>query len=197
MQKGTGRNFWFTDLLPVGMELQMQNHSYVYKYLYSQAPFKQFIVNIQVQLPGFYTQGCEISTEKSSSPSLSPAINHDCPFPRFTSAIMYQGLIMYLGISGSNVYLDFFYSSLVEFPAAFILVLTTERVGRRYPWVAADLLAGVACLVSIFIPERKLIISINTHVNHPNSGQSQGTLAMLLEAQLCDLKQVLTKKSPT
>ncbi|KAJ6664554.1 hypothetical protein lerEdw1_006127 [Lerista edwardsae] len=71
----------------------------------------------------------------------------------FTSAIMYQGLIMYLGISGSNVYLDFFYSSLVEFPAAFILVLTTERVGRRYPWVASNLLAGVACLVSIFIPE--------------------------------------------
>ncbi|XP_062980544.1 solute carrier family 22 member 2-like [Elgaria multicarinata webbii] len=71
----------------------------------------------------------------------------------FTSAVMYQGLIMYLGISADNVYLDFFYSSLVEFPAAIILVLTTERVGRRYPWAAANLVGGVACLVAAFTPE--------------------------------------------
>ncbi|XP_053150848.1 solute carrier family 22 member 2-like isoform X2 [Hemicordylus capensis] len=72
----------------------------------------------------------------------------------FTSAITYQGLIMHLGIpEGGSVYLDFFYSSLVEFPAALILILTTERLGRRYPWAAADLLAGVACLVAAFTPK--------------------------------------------
>ncbi|XP_061480289.1 solute carrier family 22 member 2-like isoform X2 [Rhineura floridana] len=71
----------------------------------------------------------------------------------FTSAIMYQGLIMYLGISGDNVYLDFFYSSLAEFPAALILIFTAERVGRRYPWATANLMAGTACLVSAFTPE--------------------------------------------
>ncbi|XP_061482091.1 solute carrier family 22 member 2-like [Rhineura floridana] len=71
----------------------------------------------------------------------------------FTSAIMYQGLIMYVGISGDNVYLDFFYSSLVEFPAALILILTTEQVGRRYPWATANLMAGTACLVAAFTPE--------------------------------------------
>lgn len=83
-------------------------------------------------------------------------INHGhASSPRFTSAIMYQGLIMHLGIAGGNVYLDFFYSSLVEFPAALILVLTTERVGRRYPWALANLMAGVACLVTAFTPEGK------------------------------------------
>ncbi|XP_053238307.1 solute carrier family 22 member 2-like [Podarcis raffonei] len=71
----------------------------------------------------------------------------------FTSAIMYQGLIIHLGISGDNVYLDFFYSSLVEFPAALILILTTERMGRRYPWATANLVAGAACLVAAFTPE--------------------------------------------
>ncbi|XP_072850741.1 solute carrier family 22 member 2 isoform X2 [Pogona vitticeps] len=71
----------------------------------------------------------------------------------FASAITYQGLIMHIGVSGNNVYMDFFYSSLIEFPAAAILVLTIERVGRRYPWATADLLAGVACFVTAFTPE--------------------------------------------
>ncbi|XP_060609660.2 solute carrier family 22 member 2-like [Anolis sagrei] len=71
----------------------------------------------------------------------------------FTSAITYQGLIMHVGVSGDNVYLDFLYSSIVEFPAAAILVFTTERVGRRYPWAVANLMAGIACLVAAFTPE--------------------------------------------
>ncbi|XP_003215834.1 solute carrier family 22 member 2 [Anolis carolinensis] len=71
----------------------------------------------------------------------------------FTSAITYQGLIMHVGISGDNVYLDFLYSSIVEFPAAAILIFTTERVGRRYPWAVANLMAGIACLVAAFTPE--------------------------------------------
>nr|XP_060609673.1 solute carrier family 22 member 2-like isoform X2 [Anolis sagrei ordinatus] len=71
----------------------------------------------------------------------------------FTSAITYQGLIMHVGISGDNVYLDFLYSSIVELPAAAILVLTIERVGRRYPWAIAHLMAGIACLVTAFAPE--------------------------------------------
>ncbi|KAJ7342169.1 hypothetical protein JRQ81_009352 [Phrynocephalus forsythii] len=71
----------------------------------------------------------------------------------FTSAITYQGLIMHVGIAGDNVYLDFLYASLVEFPAAAILVFTIERVGRRYPWAIADLLAAAACFVTAFTPE--------------------------------------------
>ncbi|XP_005321482.2 solute carrier family 22 member 2 isoform X1 [Ictidomys tridecemlineatus] len=71
----------------------------------------------------------------------------------FTSSVLYQGLIMHMGLAGDNVYLDFFYSALVEFPAAFIIILTIDRIGRRYPWAVSNMVAGVACLASIFIPE--------------------------------------------
>uniref|UniRef100_G3T779 Solute carrier family 22 member 2 n=1 Tax=Loxodonta africana TaxID=9785 RepID=G3T779_LOXAF len=70
----------------------------------------------------------------------------------FTSSVLYQGLIMHMGLAGSNIYLDFFYSALVEFPAAFIIILTIDRIGRRYPWAASNMVAGAACLVSAFIP---------------------------------------------
>ncbi|XP_068268913.1 solute carrier family 22 member 2-like [Nyctibius grandis] len=71
----------------------------------------------------------------------------------FTSSILYQGLIMHMGVAAGNMYLDFLYSALVEFPAAFIIIITIDRVGRRYPWAAANLVAGAACLVTALIPE--------------------------------------------
>uniref|UniRef100_A0A6J0UXU0 Solute carrier family 22 member 2 n=1 Tax=Pogona vitticeps TaxID=103695 RepID=A0A6J0UXU0_9SAUR len=71
----------------------------------------------------------------------------------FTSSVLYQGLIMHMGIAGGNIYLDFFYSALVEFPAAIILILTVDRIGRRYPWSAATLMAGTTCLITALVPE--------------------------------------------
>ncbi|XP_026935057.1 solute carrier family 22 member 2 [Sagmatias obliquidens] len=71
----------------------------------------------------------------------------------FTSSVLYQGLIMYMGLAGSNIYLDFLYSALVEFPAALIILVTIDRVGRRHPWAASNMVAGAACLASVFIPE--------------------------------------------
>ncbi|XP_518840.2 solute carrier family 22 member 2 isoform X2 [Pan troglodytes] len=70
----------------------------------------------------------------------------------FTSSVLYQGLIMHMGLAGDNIYLDFFYSALVEFPAAFMIILTIDRIGRRYPWAASNMVAGAACLASVFIP---------------------------------------------
>ncbi|XP_015415508.1 PREDICTED: solute carrier family 22 member 2 [Myotis davidii] len=71
----------------------------------------------------------------------------------FTGSVLYQGLIMHMGLAGSNVYLDFFYSALVEFPAALLIILTIDRIGRRYPWAGSNMVAGAACLASVFIPE--------------------------------------------
>lgn len=70
----------------------------------------------------------------------------------FSCAVMYQGLIMHVGATGENRYLDFLYSSLVEFPAAFITLVTIDRVGRIYPLAVSNLAAGAACLIMIFIP---------------------------------------------
>lgn len=71
----------------------------------------------------------------------------------FTSAVLYQGLIMHMGLAGSDIYMDFFYSALVEFPSAFIIIFTIDRIGRRYPWAASNIVAGAACLASVFIPD--------------------------------------------
>ncbi|XP_036727723.1 solute carrier family 22 member 1 isoform X3 [Balaenoptera musculus] len=69
----------------------------------------------------------------------------------FTSSVLYQGLIMHMGVTGGNLYLDFFYSALVEFPAAFIILVTIERFGRLYPLAGSNLVVGAACFFMIFI----------------------------------------------
>uniref|UniRef100_A0A6I8NF29 Solute carrier family 22 member 3 n=1 Tax=Ornithorhynchus anatinus TaxID=9258 RepID=A0A6I8NF29_ORNAN len=74
-------------------------------------------------------------------------------FAWFTSAVVYQGLVMRLGIIGGNLYLDFFISGVVELPAAFLILLTIERFGRRLPFALSNLVAGVTCLVTVFLPE--------------------------------------------
>ncbi|KAF7662092.1 hypothetical protein LDENG_00246520, partial [Lucifuga dentata] len=74
-------------------------------------------------------------------------------FNWFTSAVVYQGLIMRLGILGGNVYVDFLISGLVEFPAALLILFTIERIGRRLPFATANFLAGASCFITAFIPE--------------------------------------------
>ncbi|XP_074541469.1 solute carrier family 22 member 2-like [Halichoeres trimaculatus] len=71
----------------------------------------------------------------------------------FTSAVVYQGLIMRLGILGGNVYIDFLISGLVEFPAAFLILFTIERIGRRLPFASANIVAGASCFITAFIPD--------------------------------------------
>ena len=82
---------------------------------------------------------------------ISPLTRLSCP-PRFTSSVVYQGLIMHVGATGGNLYLDFLYSALVEFPAGFIILVTIDRFGRRYPLATSNLAAGLACFLMIFIP---------------------------------------------
>ncbi|KAG7508125.1 solute carrier family 22 member 2-like [Solea senegalensis] len=74
-------------------------------------------------------------------------------FNWFTSAVVYQGLIMRVGITGGNVYIDFLIMALVEFPAAFLILFTIERIGRRLPFATANIVAGACCLIAAFIPD--------------------------------------------
>ncbi|MGH0163075.1 UNVERIFIED_CONTAM: hypothetical protein FKN15_044134 [Acipenser sinensis] len=74
-------------------------------------------------------------------------------FNWFTSAVVYQGLIMRLGILGGNVYIDFLISGVVEFPAAFLIIVTIERMGRRIPFTLSNIVSGAACLIAAVIPE--------------------------------------------
>lgn len=85
-------------------------------------------------------------------------------FCRFSCAVLYQGLIMHVGATGGNLYLDFLYSSLVEFPAAFIILATIDRIGRIYPMAVSNLVAGAACLIMIFIPQGKSSVLITSQI---------------------------------
>ncbi|NWS39944.1 S22A3 protein, partial [Probosciger aterrimus] len=71
----------------------------------------------------------------------------------FTSALIYQGLVMRLGIVGGNLYLDFFISAAVELPAALLILVTIDRIGRRLPFAISSIVAGIACLITAFLPE--------------------------------------------
>ncbi|XP_074846383.1 solute carrier family 22 member 3 [Carettochelys insculpta] len=71
----------------------------------------------------------------------------------FTSALVYQGLVMRLGIIEGNLYLEFFISGAVELPAALLILLTIDRIGRRLPFVISNIVAGVACFITAFLPE--------------------------------------------
>lgn len=58
---------------------------------------------------------------------------------------------MHLGATGGNLYLDFLYSALVEFPAALVILVTVDRVGRIRPLAVSNLVAGAACFAMTFI----------------------------------------------
>ncbi|OPJ72845.1 solute carrier family 22 member 2 [Patagioenas fasciata monilis] len=117
----------------------------------------------------------------------------------FTSSILYQGLIMHMGIASGNMYLDFLYSALVEFPAAFILMLTLDRIGRCYPWAAASMMEGGACLVTALVPDTFLgrmgitmcyeIICIVNPELYPTFLRNLGVLVC---SSMCDLGGIVT-----
>ncbi|XP_029449954.1 solute carrier family 22 member 3 isoform X6 [Rhinatrema bivittatum] len=78
----------------------------------------------------------------------------------FTSSVVYQGLIMRLGIVSGSLYTDFITSAIVELPAAILILLTIDRIGRCLPFALSNFVAGVACLITAFISQDILWINM-------------------------------------
>ncbi|KAG9493618.1 hypothetical protein GDO78_001483 [Eleutherodactylus coqui] len=78
----------------------------------------------------------------------------------FTSAVIYQGLVMRLGIVSGSLYTDFFISAVVELPAAIFILLSIDRVGRKLPFALSNAGAGIACLITAAISTDLLWLKI-------------------------------------
>ncbi|CAO2628721.1 Solute carrier family 22 member 1 [Lemmus lemmus] len=156
---------------------------------------------------GFSVCGFGTASRSTREPSLE-----DCRvYTRhrlFSCAVLYQGLIMHVGATGGNLYLDFFYSALMEFPAAFIILVTIDRVGRIYPMAISNLVTGAACLIMIFIPHKlhwlnttlaclgrmgaTIVLQMVCLVNAELYPTFVRNLGMMVCSALCDLGGIFT-----
>lgn len=73
----------------------------------------------------------------------------------FANETVYVGLSYYGPSLGSNEYVSFLLSSLVEIPSYFVCWLMMDRWGRRWPLCLCMILSGVSCIATVVIPNGK------------------------------------------
>lgn len=71
----------------------------------------------------------------------------------FASEMVYVGLSYYGPSLGSNTYMSFFLSSIVEIPSYLVCWILMDRWGRRWPLCTSMVLSGISCIITVLLPE--------------------------------------------
>ncbi|CAG2054257.1 unnamed protein product, partial [Timema podura] len=71
----------------------------------------------------------------------------------FANETVYVGLSYYGPSLGSDQYLSFLLSALVEIPSYLACWVIMDRWGRRWPLCIAMILSGVSCIVTVLLPD--------------------------------------------
>lgn len=67
-------------------------------------------------------------------------------------SLVYYGLSLQVGDFGLDIYLTQLIFGAVEVPARLSSILIMEKLGRKWSQLGALMLAGVMCIITIFIP---------------------------------------------
>lgn len=72
---------------------------------------------------------------------------------RFSNEMVYVGLSYYGPALGSDQYMSFLLSSLVEIPSYLLCWVVMDRWGRRWPLCVCMILSGVSCTITVLLSE--------------------------------------------
>lgn len=78
----------------------------------------------------------------------------------FVNSFIYFGLSLNTSGLGGNLFVNFFISGVIEFPAYAIATVVIKKLGRRNPQMAVMIFGGLACFLTITIPDNLLWLRI-------------------------------------
>lgn len=79
-------------------------------------------------------------------------------FNWFANITTYVGLSYYGPALGSNKYLSFFLSSVVEIPSYFLCWLVMDKWGRRWPMSLSMIISGISSMTTVLLPESEYFL---------------------------------------
>ncbi|XP_013390539.1 solute carrier family 22 member 3-like [Lingula anatina] len=75
-----------------------------------------------------------------------------CTILWIVNTLVYYGISFSAPSINGDFYLNFFLLMVIEVPAVMLALLLAWRIGRRMPLIVSGMLAGIACIVTPFIP---------------------------------------------
>ncbi|CAH1776013.1 unnamed protein product [Owenia fusiformis] len=79
-------------------------------------------------------------------------------FNWFVNSMVYYGLSFGVEALPGSIYINLFFSGLVEFPGYFFAILTMNRIGRRKSLAISLVVGGLACLACFPVPKRLALL---------------------------------------